>query len=48
VPFAKILPIIAEKGYTGPLSYEALHPAAFARDPFEVASEALAASRAMG
>jgi len=48
VPFAKILPIIAEKGYTGVLSYEALHPAAFARDPFEVAREGLAASRAMG
>jgi 4-hydroxyphenylpyruvate dioxygenase len=48
VPFARILPIIAAKGYTGYLSYEALHPAAFARDPFEVASEALAASRAMG
>jgi 4-hydroxyphenylpyruvate dioxygenase len=48
VPFAEILPIVAAKGYTGYLSYEALHPAAFARDPYEVASEALAASRKMG
>jgi 2-keto-myo-inositol isomerase len=48
VPFAEILPIVAAKGYTGPLSYEALHPAAFARDPYEVAAEALAASRKMG
>ena len=48
VPFAEILPIVAEKGYTGYLSYEALHPVAFARDPYEVAAEALAASRKMG
>ncbi len=48
VPFAEILPIVAAKGYSGFLSYEALHPAAFARDPYEVAAEALAASRAMG
>ncbi len=48
VPFAEILPIVAAKGYTGYLSYEALHPAAFARDPYEVAAEALAASRKMG
>jgi sugar phosphate isomerase/epimerase len=45
VPFAEILPIVAATGYTGYLSYEALHPAAFARDPYEVAAEALAASR---
>src|SRR3954447_24746108 len=37
VPFAEILPIVAATGYTGYLSYEALHPAAFARDPYEVA-----------
>jgi 2-keto-myo-inositol isomerase len=48
VPFAEILPIVAAKGYSGYLSYEALHPAAFARDPYEVAAEALAASRKMG
>ena len=45
MPFAEILPIVAATGYTGYLSYEALHPAAFARDPYEVAAEALAASR---
>jgi 4-hydroxyphenylpyruvate dioxygenase len=48
VPFAEILPIVAATGYSGYLSYEALNPAAFARDPFEVAAEALAASRALG
>lgn len=48
VPFADILPIVAAKGYTGYLSYEALHPAAFSRDPYEVAREALAASRKLG
>ena len=48
VPLAEILPIVATKGYSGYLSYEALNPAAFARDPYEVASEALAASRKMG
>jgi sugar phosphate isomerase/epimerase len=48
VPFAEILPIITTKGYSGYLSYEALNPAAFARDPFEVAAEALAASRKLG
>jgi 4-hydroxyphenylpyruvate dioxygenase len=48
VPFAEILPILTAKGYSGYLSYEALNPAAFARDPFEVSAEALAASRALG
>jgi 4-hydroxyphenylpyruvate dioxygenase len=48
VPFSDILPIIAAKGYAGYLSYEALNPAAFARDPFEVSAEALAASRKLG
>ena len=47
VPFAEILTIVAAKGYSGFLSYEALHPAAFARDPYDVAREALAASRTM-
>ncbi|MGE3267452.1 MAG: sugar phosphate isomerase/epimerase family protein [Chloroflexota bacterium] len=47
VPFAEILPIIREKGYTSFLSYEAINAAAFKRDPFEVAAEALAASRAL-
>jgi 4-hydroxyphenylpyruvate dioxygenase len=48
VPFAEILPILTAKGYTGYLSYEALHPEAFARDPFEVSAEALAAGRKLG
>lgn len=48
VPFAEILPILTAKGYSGYLSYEALNPAAFERDPFEVASEALAAGRKLG
>jgi sugar phosphate isomerase/epimerase len=48
VPFADILPILTAKGYTGYLSYEALHPAAFERDPYEAMADALAASRAMG
>jgi 4-hydroxyphenylpyruvate dioxygenase len=48
VPFAEILPIVAAKGYRGYLSYEALNHAALERDPFEVAAEALAASRALG
>jgi 4-hydroxyphenylpyruvate dioxygenase len=48
VPFAEILPIITAKRYSGYLSYEALNPAAFERDPFEVSAEALAASRALG
>jgi len=47
VPFADILPIITAKGYTGYLSYEGLNTAANARDPFEVAAEALAAGRAV-
>jgi len=48
VPFAEILPILREKGYDGYLSYEALNVANAERDPFEVASEALAASRQLG
>lgn len=47
LPFAEILPILAEKGYGGYLSYEALNRAAAERDPFEVAREALAASKAV-
>lgn len=47
VPFAEILPIVAAKGYGGYLSYEGLNAAANQRDPFEVAAEALAASRAV-
>ncbi|MCC6174597.1 MAG: sugar phosphate isomerase/epimerase [Chloroflexi bacterium] len=45
VPFSAIFQIVAEKGYRGYLSYEALNPAAWARDPHDVAREALAATR---
>jgi 2-keto-myo-inositol isomerase len=45
VPFGQILPIIRAKGYTGFISYEAINQAAFKRDPYEMSSEALAASR---
>ena len=48
VPFGEILPIVREKGYDGYLSYEALNLASAERDPFEVASEALRASRKLG
>jgi sugar phosphate isomerase/epimerase len=39
--------LLAEKGYTGYLSYEAPNPAAWARDPYAVAREALLATRAV-
>lgn len=39
--------LLAEKGYAGDLSYEAPNPAAWARDPSEVAREALLATRAL-
>jgi 4-hydroxyphenylpyruvate dioxygenase len=48
VPFAEILAILREKGYDGPLSYEALNLAAAERDPSDVAREALEASRRLG
>jgi sugar phosphate isomerase/epimerase len=48
VPFAPIFRVLlGSKGYAGPLSYEAPNPTAWARDPEEVAREALAASRAV-
>ena len=47
VPFTEIFGRIAAKGYTGPLSYEAPNPAAWARPAAEVAREALAATRAV-
>jgi sugar phosphate isomerase/epimerase len=47
VPFKEVFAAIADRGYTGPLSYEAPNPAAWARDPAEVAREALAATRAV-
>lgn len=48
VPFREILPIVAAKGYTGYLSYEALNRGSIERDPFKVASEGLEASRKLG
>ena len=46
VPFRPILEIVASKGYAGYWSYEALNPAAYARDPAAVAREALEATKA--
>jgi sugar phosphate isomerase/epimerase len=47
VAFREVFALLAEKGYTGYLSYEAPNPAAWARDPREVAREALLATRAL-
>ena len=47
VPFREFFQILADKGYTGYLSYEAPNPAAWARDPVEVAREARAATLAV-
>jgi sugar phosphate isomerase/epimerase len=47
IAFREVFALLAEKGYTGPLSYEAPNPAAWARDPAEVAREALLATRAV-
>lgn len=46
VPFAEIFRLLEEKGYRGYLSYEAPNPSAWARNPEDVAREALAATRA--
>jgi 2-keto-myo-inositol isomerase len=46
VPFKDIFKFLAGRGYTGYISYEAPNTAAWARDPGEVAREALAATRA--
>jgi 2-keto-myo-inositol isomerase len=45
--FPEFFALLAEKGYAGYLSYEAPNPAAWARDPSEVAREALLATRAL-
>jgi sugar phosphate isomerase/epimerase len=45
--FPGLFALLAEKGYAGYLSYEAPNPAAWARDPREVAREALLATRAL-
>jgi 2-keto-myo-inositol isomerase len=47
VAFRELFALLAEKGYTGYLSYEAPNPAAWARDPREVAREALVATRVL-
>lgn len=46
VPFRELFERFAKKGYAGYMSYEAPNPAAWARDPVEVAREALEATRA--
>lgn len=45
IDFAEVRTLLAEKAYEGPLSYEAPNPAAWSRDPTEVAQDALRASR---
>ena len=45
-PFALFFTLLAKWGYAGAISYEAPNPAAWARDPAEVAREALTATRA--
>ncbi|HEY7364536.1 MAG TPA: sugar phosphate isomerase/epimerase family protein [Methylomirabilota bacterium] len=47
VPFKDVFRLLAAKGYTGYLSYEAPNTAAWARNPLDVAREALAATRAV-
>jgi len=47
VPFREVFRLLAATGYRGYLSYEAPNPAAWARDPEEVAREALDATRAL-
>ena len=46
VDFARFFGYLAKRGYAGYLSYEAPNPAAWAREPSEVAREALTATRA--
>jgi sugar phosphate isomerase/epimerase len=47
VPFREFFRLLVDKGYEGYLSYEAPNPAAWARDPEEVAREAAVATRAL-
>jgi sugar phosphate isomerase/epimerase len=47
VDFHALFALLAEKGYAGSLSYEAPNPAAWARDPTQVAREALEATRSV-
>ena len=47
MPFREVFRLLAATGYRGYLSYEAPNPAAWARDPEEVAREALDATHAL-
>jgi 4-hydroxyphenylpyruvate dioxygenase len=47
VPFREIFQGLVRKGYRGYLTYEAPNPSAWARNPEEVAREALQATRAL-
>jgi 2-keto-myo-inositol isomerase len=47
VPFKEFFAVLADKRYSGHLSYEAPNPEAWARDPADVAREARAAIRAV-
>ncbi len=47
VPFREFFQYCADKGYVGYFSYEAPNPVAWARDPKEVAREAIDATRAV-
>jgi 2-keto-myo-inositol isomerase len=47
VPFREFFAALADRGYAGYLSYEAPNPAAWARDPVEVAREARKATLAV-
>ena len=44
IAFPEVFALLAEKRYLGALSYEAPNPAAWARDPTQVAQEALRAT----
>jgi sugar phosphate isomerase/epimerase len=46
VPFKDFFAAVERRGYAGYCSYEAPNPAAWARDPADVAREALEATRA--
>ena len=46
IDFNEVRALISDKAYTGALSYEGPNPAAWERDPTQVAEEALQASRA--
>ncbi len=45
IDFGEVRALLTDTAYVGPLSYEAPNPAAWARDPAQVAQEALRASR---